>query len=90
LRDAQTSSSSRATSVMNDSEIGPSLTAIVAFQCRSSTVSSSFARHTRDDARHVHQQRPRLLGRRRNLERVLELHATGAASNFLRQCALQK
>src|SRR6266568_4312398 len=28
---------------MNDSEIGPSLTAIVAFQCESSTVSSSFA-----------------------------------------------
>ncbi len=42
-RRAASSLSSRFTSVLNESEIGPSFTAIVAFQFSSSTVSSSVA-----------------------------------------------
>ena len=42
-RCATSSTSSRLTSVLNDSEMGPSLTAIVAFQFSSSTASSTVA-----------------------------------------------
>ena len=73
---AASSASSRLTSVSNVSEIGPSFTFSFAFQFESSTVSvERRAGHARDHARDVHQQVPRLLGRDRDLERVLDLHA---------------